>query len=124
MDNAKFTSFDQYFDGFPPETRSILQNIRELVAEIAPDAVEVFSYGMPTFKLNKKPLVYFAGYAGHIGLYATPSGNEQFAEKLRNYKTGKGSIQLPNHEPFPYDLVREIVQFRLVELGHGMNTSE
>ena len=116
MDNTQFATFDEYFDTFPEPTRSILQNIRKLIADMVPEAVEVFSYGMPTYKLNKKPLVYFAGYAGHIGLYATPSGNEAFRAQLSQYKTGKGSIQLPNTEPFPYDLVRDIVSYRRQEL--------
>lgn len=124
MDNSQFATFDEYFKTFPEPTRSILRNIRQLIVETVPDAVEVFSYGMPTYKLNKKVLVHFAGYAKHIGLYATPSGNEAFQERLRGYKTGRGSIQLPNSEPFPYDLVRDIVILRHEQLTQGTDTKQ
>ena len=36
-----------------------------------PEATESISYGMPCFKQDNKPVVYFAGYKGHIGFYPT-----------------------------------------------------
>ncbi len=48
---------------------------------------------MPAYKLNGKPLVYFAGYENHVGLYATPSGHAAFEKELSEYKQGKGSVQ-------------------------------
>jgi uncharacterized protein YdhG (YjbR/CyaY superfamily) len=73
------------------------------------------SYGMPGYKLNKKPLVYFAGYKNHIGFYATPSGHSHFQEQLSRYKQGKGSVQFPLNEEMPYDLIEEMVRFRVAE---------
>ena len=67
---------------------------------------------MPGFYLNKKPLVYFAGYKNHIGFYATPNGHEAFKEDLSQYKQGKGSVQFPLNEEIPYNLIRKIVIFR------------
>ncbi|MFV0269258.1 MAG: iron chaperone, partial [Draconibacterium sp.] len=78
-------------------------------------AVESIAYGMPAYKLNKKPLVYFAAYARHIGFYATPSGHQEFASELSVYKQGKGSVQFPIDEPLPTDLIRRIVAFRVKE---------
>jgi uncharacterized protein YdhG (YjbR/CyaY superfamily) len=73
------------------------------------------AYGMPAYKLNKKPLVYFAGYKNHIGFYATPSGHEQFSKELSKYKQGKGSVQFPLDKPIPFDLIRQMVAFRAQE---------
>ena len=81
----------------------------------APNAIESISYGMPAYKLNGKPLVYFAGYKHHIGFYATPSGHSEFAKELANYKEGKGSVQFPIKEKFPYDLIKRMVAFRVKE---------
>jgi len=81
--------------------------------QTAPDAVESISYAMPAYKLNGKPLVYFAGYKNHIGFYATPTGHEAFKEELSKYKQGKGSVQFPVDEPMPLDLIRRIVAFRV-----------
>lgn len=108
-------NFEEYILQFPTETQEILTKLRELIKAAAPDAVESISYGMPAFKTFKKPLVYFAGYEKHIGLYATPSGHGEFKNELSKYKQGKGSVQFPLKEPMPYDLIKRIVEFRVKE---------
>lgn len=106
---------DQYISQFPEEVQEILKKVRSLILECAPDATELMSYGMPGYKLNKKPLVYFAGYKNHLGFYATPSGHSHFQEQLSRYKQGKGSVQFPLNEEMPYDLIEEMVRFRVGE---------
>jgi uncharacterized protein YdhG (YjbR/CyaY superfamily) len=103
---------ENYIKGFPPKVQTILKKIRKLVKKTCPDSKELFSYGMPGYKLNGKPLVYFAGYKNHIGLYATPQGHMQFKEELSGYKQGKGSVQFPLDGDIPYDLIKRIVEFK------------
>lgn len=107
-------NFTDYIKDFPPTTRQRLKQIRALVKQLAPEAEEGMSYGMPSFKLNG-PLVYFAGFKKHIGVYATPSGNAAFQKELAGYKTGKGSIQFPLDQPLPLPLIKKIVQFKVKE---------
>jgi len=108
-------SIDEYIARFPEHTRALLEEIRELVRETAPDAIETISYQMPTFDLNGRHLVHFAGYHRHIGFYPIPTGMEAFKEELSAYKTGKGSVQFPLDQPLPRDLIRRIVEFRAEE---------
>jgi len=110
-------SIDEYIAGFPAETRSLLEQIRSLIREVAPDATETISYAIPTFDLNGH-LVHFAAYAKHIGFYPVPSGMEAFKEELAPYKSGKGSAQFPLDQPLPIDLIRRIVEFRVEENRH------
>ena len=105
----------QYIQQFPAPVQEIMHTLRNLILQIAPDAEESISYGMPAYKTHKKPLVYFAGYKNHIGLYATPSGHEAFKDALADYKQGKGSVQFPLDQPIPYALIERIVRFRVVE---------
>ena len=70
---------------------------------------------MPTFDLNGRHLVHFAGHANHVGLYPIPSGIEAFKAELSPYKQGKGSVQFPLSRPLPADLIRRIVEFRVGE---------
>lgn len=111
----KVSSYQEYLVQFPAETQNILNQIRDIIRIAAPEAVESISYGMPAFKTFKKPLVYFAGYEKHIGLYATPSGHHEFSEELSKYKQGKGSVQFPLDQPMPFDLIKRIVEFRVEE---------
>lgn len=106
---------DNYIAGFPPEVQQILHVIRGIIIETVPDAIESMVYGMPGYKTNGKPLVYFAGYRKHIGFYATPTGHNAFAEELSQYKQGKGSVQFPLNKTIPYDLIRRIIVFRALE---------
>jgi uncharacterized protein YdhG (YjbR/CyaY superfamily) len=91
-----------------------LEKIRAIIREAAPAAVEAISYQMPTFKLEGN-LVHFAAFKKHIGLFPTPTGTEAFKKELTPYKAGKGSIQFPLDKPIPYDLIKEIVAFRVKE---------
>ncbi|MFU8891298.1 MAG: iron chaperone [Anaerosomatales bacterium] len=115
MDRSAAKSVDEYIEGFPPETRAMLEEIRSLVRGIVPDATETISYQMPTFDLNGAHLVHFAGYDTHIGFYPIPTGIEAFKEELGAYKTGKGSVRFPLDQPLPLDLIRRIVEFRAEE---------
>lgn len=106
---------DEYISSFPEETQKTLQSIRETIRNSALEAEESISYGMPAYKLNKKPLVYFAAFKNHIGFYATPTGHKEFAEELSKYKQGKGSVQFPINGQMPLDLIERIVKFRVEE---------
>ncbi|CAN5906139.1 DUF1801 domain-containing protein [soil metagenome] len=102
-----------YINLFPEDVQTHLRKIRAIIKENAPEAVENMSYGMPSYKTNGKPLVYFAGFKKHIGFYATPTGHATFAEQLAKYKQGKGSVQFPLDQPIPFDLIGRIVEFRV-----------
>ena len=111
----EMNTVDEYIDAFPEETKKILQQIRGIIKDSAPDAIEGISYGMPSYKVTGKPLVYFAGYKNHIGFYATPTGHAAFESELSKYKQGKGSVQFPLNKPIPFDLIKKIVDFRYNE---------
>jgi len=113
--NNSSSEIETYIALFPQEVQEILRNIRKIIKENAPDAEEQFAYGMPAYKTNKKPLVYFAAFKNHIGFYATPSGHLEFEKELSNYKQGKGSVQFPLDKEMPYKLIERIVKFRVIE---------
>lgn len=109
------SSIDEYIAEFPPATQEVLQQMRALIKTVAPDATETISYAIPTFDLNRKHLVHFAGYAQHVGLYPGASGIAAFQEEIKPYKSAKGSVQFPLSQPLPTDLIRRIVEFRVAE---------
>jgi uncharacterized protein YdhG (YjbR/CyaY superfamily) len=111
---VKFNSIDEYIGLFPSEVQDILTTLRKVIKESAPEATEKISYQMPTFAMHGN-LVHFAAYKKHIGFYPAASGVAAFTDKLVEYKTSKGAIQFPIDKPLPYELIREIVQFRVDE---------
>jgi len=107
-------NIDEYISGFPKDIQEILEKIRTTIRNAAPDAEEAISYQMPTFKQNGN-LVHFAAFKNHIGFYPVPSGIEKFKNKLSAYIAGKGTVRFPLDKPIPYDLISEIVKFRVQE---------
>ena len=105
---------DLYIEKFPLQTQEVLNEMRNIILEVIPNAEQVIGYQMPAFKLNGI-LVYFAGYKAHIGFYPTASGIAHFAHEFGNYKWSKGAVQFPLNEPLPKDLIQRIVKFRLEE---------
>ncbi|MDR7239216.1 iron chaperone [Neobacillus drentensis] len=110
----KFISIEDYILQFPPEVQEILEKLRKVIKDSAPDATEKISYQMPTFALHGN-LVHFAAYKKHIGFYPTPSGIAAFQQNLSEYKSAKGSVQFPIDKPIPYELISKIVKFRAAE---------
>ena len=106
---------DAYHRSFSQPVRKRLDLIRKLIRKLAPAATEMMSYGIPGYKLNRRPLVYYAAFKNHVGLYPTASGIEFVKHELKNYKWAKGSVQFPNDQPLPLSLIKKIVSFRVKE---------
>ncbi len=114
MDKTIPKSIDEYILQYPQEIQEILNTIRKVIKDSAPNAEEKISYGMPTFALNGN-LVHFAAYKNHIGFYPSSSGISSFQQELSEYKTSKGAVQFPIGKPIPYELISQIVKFRVAE---------
>ena len=115
-----FKSTDEYISTFPRNVQIILEEVRQAVKDAAPDAEEVISYQMPAFKLNGI-LVWFAAFKNHIGFYPKASAIEVFKERLSSYQISKGTVQFPLNEPIPFDLIKEIVRYRVKENLQELN---
>jgi len=107
----QFETIDEYIKAFPEDVQRILEKMRQTIRKAAPEAEEVISYKIPTFRLNGN-LVHFAAFNDHISFFPTSSGREAFEKELSKYKGGRGTVQFPIEKPIPYDLVKKIVAFR------------
>lgn len=114
---------DEYLDRFPAGVRRQLAEIRQVIRQAAPTAVETLAYGMPTYRLGVN-LVHFAGFPQHIGLYPTPAGIRAFQAEFAGYVSGKGSVQFPLSQPVPLELVQRVVQFRVAEVAGARSGSK
>ena len=115
MQSEQAKDIDQYIANFPENVQESLFAIRALISKLVPGATETINYQIPTFKLNGKNLVHFAGYDKHIGFYPGASGIANFEKELSSYKHAKGSVQFPLSQPVPFELIEKIVTFRMQE---------
>ena len=109
----KAETVGDYIAGFPKDVQKVLRTIRKTIRAAAPGAEESITYRIPTYKLNGRPLIYFAAFKTHIGVYPlTAPVKAKFKKELSGYKGGKGTVRFPLDEPIPYALIARIVKFK------------
>lgn len=112
----KFRNIDEYIYTLREDQVKRLQEMRRLIVQIAPEAVEVISYNMPAYKVYGRILVYLAAHKEHLGFYpANARIIELFRDDLRDYYTSKGTIRFEYKKAIPVDLIRKIIEYRVNE---------
>ena len=114
MEKTFYLSTDEYINSFSEPIQEKLTELRNLIKKLVPEAKEKISYQMPAFTLNGM-LLYFAGYAKHIGFYPGASTIVAFMDELTGYKTSKGTVQFPLNQPLPIELITRMIRFRVDE---------
>jgi uncharacterized protein YdhG (YjbR/CyaY superfamily) len=112
---TSFRSIDEYIASFPEDVQRILQELRETIRAAAPGTEEKISYGIPTFTLNGKYLIYFACWKNHLSIYPIPSGTGAFNKQVSKYVEGKGTLKFPLDQPLPMKLITKTVRNRVAE---------
>jgi uncharacterized protein YdhG (YjbR/CyaY superfamily) len=116
MKGIQASDVDEYIAQVPDDQRRTLAILRDIIRSIAPDAVESISYGLPAYKLNGKPLVYFGTARTHYALYAISGAiRDKFRNDLAGYSISKGTIRFPFDKPFPAALIKKLVVAQLAE---------
>ena len=105
-------SVDDYIASFPKNVQSKLKTLRTLVKDLAPEATEKISYGIPSYHLNGR-LIYFAAFKKHIGFYPMKSVIGQFKDELTAFDTSAGTIRFSLDKPLPQPLIRRIIRYRI-----------
>ncbi len=116
ISTSNVTSVDEYIASHPDSVQRVLKRVRSTIKKAVPGAEELISYRIPTYKLQGRVVIYFAGWSGHYALY--PSSTRlvaAFKDELAPYEVSKGTIRFSLSEPIPVKLIEGIAKFRAKE---------
>lgn len=103
---------DAYIAAQTPAAQERLAQLRAIIHRVFPEAFEDISYKMPAWRLQpkKRPVVFFAVFEKHIGLYAvlTPS-NPTLAQAIEPYNTGRGTLRFYHDQPLPTKIIEDVL---------------
>src|SRR5258708_2763301 len=107
----RFKDVDAYIAKAPKEARAKLKAMRKVMKEVAPNAVEGISYGMPGY--DKGRIGWFALMKRYIGLYLRPPIIKEHKKELAKYKTTKSAIHFPLDQNLPIALIKKLLRARI-----------
>lgn len=111
---AAFATVDEYIASFPPEVQRTLEEVRAAIRAVVPGTEERISYGIPTFALNGRYVVYFSGWKRHVSVYPIPDADPELARAIKPFTAGKGTLKFALDEPIPIELIQRVAA-RLLE---------
>jgi uncharacterized protein YdhG (YjbR/CyaY superfamily) len=111
---AAFATVDEYIASFPPEVQRTLEEVRAGIRAVVPGTEERISYGIPTFALNGRYVVYFSGWKRHVSVYPIPDADPALARAIKPFMAGKGTLKFALDKPIPIELIQRVAA-RLLE---------
>ncbi len=111
---------DEYLSAVDEPKRGTLEALRRTILEIAPEAEQVISYGVPAFRVQGKIVAGFAAFTDHLS-YLPFSGSvlERLGDELRGYTMTKSTLHFPVDRPLPTRLVKKLMAVRLDQIGQA-----
>ena len=109
------TPIDEYLSKLLANDSDALEHLRQVIKAVVPDAEELITYQIPTFKINGKAVAGFAAYKNHLS-YFPFSGSllDQFKDETADYKQTKGALHFTTDKPLPDDLIKQMVYAKLL----------
>ena len=118
MTKPEFHSVDEYIAAQSEPVQDILTRVRSAIRKAVPEAEEVISYQMPTYKLHGNQLIAFAIWKQHYSIYAaTKDLVATFHDELSPFKIDRGTIRFPLSQPVPVKLIERIAKFRAKQVA-------
>jgi uncharacterized protein YdhG (YjbR/CyaY superfamily) len=100
---------DAYIESLPAEIRQVVATIRRQLRQALPQSGEVISYQMPTVTIDGRPLVHYAGWKKHVGMYPVPPLDDDLEAEVAPHRSTGSTVRFPYVTPFPYDLIERLV---------------
>jgi uncharacterized protein YdhG (YjbR/CyaY superfamily) len=107
-----YANVDDYIAAQSAAAQTRLRELRAIFRAALPDAVEVISYGIPTYKFRAGS-VHFGAAKRHCAVYG--SAAHRLGDELRGYVGDKGTVRFPLDQPIPQNLVHKLIVATVAE---------
>ena len=111
MPALKPKTVDEYINAAPVEAQEKLMEIRSILKQVAPKATEALKWGSPVLE-EKRILFAYTAFKSHLNFMPTHRTLDYFKKELKEFTTGKDTIQFPYNKPLPKTLIRKIALHR------------
>jgi uncharacterized protein YdhG (YjbR/CyaY superfamily) len=110
-------TIDEYIATVPEEYRESLETLRKTIQKAAPDAVELISYQVPTFKIYNRPLVAFSASKNYCTFHImNPTLAKEMADDLTPHGLTAGNLNFRPSKPLPEAVVTSVVKARVDQI--------
>lgn len=101
-----------YFESLPSERRECLGALRSRIKQVWPDALEDFSFRLPTYSVEGRPAFALASQKAYLALHVIPYDLlAPFKNELRLLDHGKSCIRFKALTPELMDLLDRIIKY-------------
>jgi uncharacterized protein YdhG (YjbR/CyaY superfamily) len=115
---TSMSAMDDYLDGLAPDQKAALARVRDIVADLVPDAQEGKSYGMPAFIYAGRPLLGFRAARNHLSIFPfSPAVIEAVSDRLDGFELAKGTIRFTPDHPVPQTVLADVIHLRKREIA-------
>ena len=101
---------EAYIAGFPVEVQRTLEQVRAAIRAVVPGTDETITYGIPTFVLDGRYVVYYSAWKRHVSVYPIPdtSTDPDLARDVKPFMAGKGTLKFALDKPMPIELIQRV----------------
>jgi uncharacterized protein YdhG (YjbR/CyaY superfamily) len=109
---------DGYLEALEQPKRRTLEQVRDIILSIVPEAEQCISYGMPAFRLRGKTIAGLAAFKNHLS-YLPHSGSvlPALTKETEGHPQTKSALHFPVDTPLPKPLVEKLLAARIAEAG-------
>jgi uncharacterized protein YdhG (YjbR/CyaY superfamily) len=113
-------SVSEYLARAPEPQRTALEQLREAVLSVVPEADEVIRRGVPAFRYRGKPLVSLGAARRHVSLFIMYGDVlKTHAADLEPYDVSNTVVRFDPYSPIPAALVTKLVRARATEIDEA-----
>lgn len=115
------TVIRKYLHDIDTKNQKELLRLYTVIKKIVPTAEESTSYGIPTVKYKKRPLIGFSANKHHLSIYPfSPKVIATLKKKLTGFELSKGTIRFTPDNQIPISVLKKILKLRIAEIDNAI----